>query len=38
MLKVQYIKYYISLALGLRPGSLERNPKVKREIKNITIV
>lgn len=31
-----YFMYHISFAFGLRPGSLERNPNIKRETKNIT--
>lgn len=30
--------YFYSSRPGLRPGSLDKNPKMKRETKNITTV
>ena len=30
--------FHYSLRPGLRPGSFDRNPKIKREMKNITTV
>jgi hypothetical protein len=32
------IFWFYSSRPGLRPGSLDKNPKIKRETKNITIV
>jgi hypothetical protein len=36
--KFQKILDFYSSRPGLRPGSLDKNPKIKRETKNITTV
>ena len=36
--KIEPTNYSKSLRLGLRDGSLERNPKINKETKNIIVV